>query len=208
MSVSLSETFNTADSTTLGPNLAWTEVNDNMEVLGNQAHPVTLGAAFFTSARCNTDLGTTNMFAQCIVPTLTLGTSGGPAAGVAVRFADAADTYYTFNVYKNATSPNGHWQLESVAAGTETLIQGADYAWVTNDIVYLSAVGTTITAKINGATVASVTNSTLTTGTKAGFVMYRNVAGDDARLDNFLAGTFPGFPAKTTRGARRTLIVR
>ncbi len=184
------ESFNTANSTTLGPDLAWTEVNDDSQVLNNAWSPVTVGGALFTAARANQDLGTVNHYAQCTIPSLTVGASGNPDIGVMVRFSSSALTGYSFNVLRNAAVPNGFWQLESVVAGVETVLQGQNYTWAAGDVLYLSVQGSTVTARINGVQVATVTNATFPGNTQAGLVGYRAVAGDVAGGDDFQMGDF------------------
>jgi hypothetical protein len=63
-------------------------------------------------------------------------------------------------------------------------LAGGSTTAVTNDILQLSTIGTAIVEKRNGGVLASVTDSSITTGTKAG--LRNGVVGTPAiRFDDF-----------------------
>lgn len=172
-----------------GQSQPWTEVEQDSDTLGNLYHSNTGNGATLTSARCGTDTGTTDHYATCPVPTMSAGAGNLPLIFVACRYANAAATYYLFGVGKNSTFPNGYWMLETVIAGVENTIAGpTGYTWNTTDIIDLDCTGTQIVGKINGSAVTTVSNGTITTGTKGGIGGYRGT-GDDARAGIWEVGT-------------------
>lgn len=197
MTLLASESFNKADSTTLGPDLAWTEVVGNAEVLGNRFHNVTVAGV--VAARCNTDLGTADHYAQAIISTLTR--SSFAAGELSIRFANAADTRYTFVILKTSAHPAGAWAIDKTVAGVNTgLVAETAYTWAANDVVKFQASGSTLKGYINGVEVASFTDTSIATGTKVGLGGYRDVSGDDFTWDSFEAGdllTPPPIPELT-----------
>lgn len=192
------ESFNKADSTTLGPDQPWTEVNDNSEVVGFAWRPVTQGGALLTSARVDTDLASVDHYCEGTVGTL--GSTGDTAAiGVCARFSSSADTYYTMMVFKATNLDAGQWQLESVVAGTEVVLATASYTWVAGDVIRVTCIGNVVIGSINGTIVATVTDTAITSGTRVGMTGYRQSAGGDPRAGNLNAGpvTAETIPAVT-----------
>lgn len=86
--------------------------------------------------------------------------SGGTSSplGVAVRIQGSGENYYGF--YCTSST----WTLFKVVAGTATTLDSGSHALTTNDILYLQAQGSTLTAKINGTVVSTKTDSSFTSG--------------------------------------------
>lgn len=77
--------------------------------------------------------------------------------GVAVRVS-ALGNAYTFYADTNS------WVLAKLVGGSYTELD-LDFVTInTNDVLYIEASGTTVTAKINGVTVSTVTDSSITSG--------------------------------------------
>ena len=88
----ITESFNTADSDTLGPDLTWTEVSGNhFEIITNKAENKNVFPAVSQSARAGTALASADHYAQADV---TWEDTSSAFGGTATRFAAAAETYY------------------------------------------------------------------------------------------------------------------
>jgi len=86
----ITESFNTCDSDTLGTDLTWTEVVGDWDNSSNTALDNTACGTDNASARAESALSSANHFAQIIATTL----GSGSNIGAVVRFASAANTYY------------------------------------------------------------------------------------------------------------------
>src|SRR5680860_930000 len=85
----ITESFNTADSDILGPDLTWTELGGtDIDIVGNHAE----AASTEGYARAESALAGADMYGQALVTNLIDGTFRGP--GPCVRYAAAADTAY------------------------------------------------------------------------------------------------------------------
>lgn len=185
------ESFNTADSTTLGPDQSWTEVSGSWEVHSNQAGLNETSNTNFRSARCGGDIGSTDMYAQCVVAAMpVLGSIN--AAGPCVRFADAANTYYCAEYLSGSTSSTFIVRIAKVVTGTRTQLgSGVTVTFNAGDVVKLTCAGSTLTTYLNGTQQEQITDTSITTGTKAGLELRNRSATAFAVLvDNFEAGVF------------------
>lgn len=111
-------------------------------------------------------------------------TMSGVVAGdyliVVGRFTDASNHYRWEGVV------GGTMQMYKVVGGTGTAIGAASAASVANgDRIGIACTGTTIEGKINGSVVRTITDATITTGSKWGFTHY-NSSGQ--RYDDFAVG--------------------
>lgn len=61
----ITESFNTADSDILGPNLTWTELVNDFDIVSNRAELITTGSDSF--ARADSDLSSDDHYAQALV---------------------------------------------------------------------------------------------------------------------------------------------
>jgi len=155
------ESFNKADSDTLGPDLTWTETTGDIDVVSNKASG---GGSHY--ARAEHDLASNDCYAQALVGTDGTG-NGYPE--VDCRFAAAANTFYGAVAYFTEDSIF----LQKMIAGTainlgsaaHTLDVGTEYT------LKVEANGTTIKAYLNGTEKVSVTDSAIdgtTVGGKRG----------------------------------------
>lgn len=119
------------------------------------------------------------------------GLSGGDVAatGVGCRMVTSADTGY-FGRYNYGST---RWEIVEENSGTATITAGTSYTMPasTNVPIELSCVGTSITLKRTdtGATVATLTDSTITAAGKPGVRLLNNPqsATDGIHLDDFIA---------------------
>jgi hypothetical protein len=195
-----SESFNKANSTTLGPDQTWTELVGDAEVLSNQGHIVTVAGASNLYFRCEFDTLSVNIKVKYTLVSLTAGVE----FYVTCRNAAAATTHYTFSNYLTATGAGGtDRKIRKVVAGGETNLATllADTSAV-NDVISVSANGSTIVGAVNGTAKITVTDTGITTGTRGGWGGYRNASGNDFAIDNFNVASFPGGIIYTPRGHR------
>ena len=91
----ITESFNTADSDTLGPDLSWTELVGDIDIVSNRAHTITIGSQCV--ARAEGDLATANHYAQASVNVSEeLGT--GSVGIITRKDSTATLTYYLQDV--------------------------------------------------------------------------------------------------------------
>lgn len=178
----ITESFNQTDSTTLGPDLSWTETSGDFETASNQARPVSTANAF-AEARAESDLASADHYVQAV---LSRGGSGNTNTDMRVlaRFASGARTHYGLSYGATGGNPD---QFYKRVAGTFTALTSlGDTAFADGDTVRFALDGSTLTAYANGVVVGTQTDTSITTGTRAGIAGRRdNVS---AYIDDFAAG--------------------
>lgn len=191
------DNFNRADSaSSLGSSSegwSWTTNIGTWGILSNQASNKATTATV-SRARAEVDLGSSNNWAQA---TYAHGaTLVSNQFGVCVRYDPASDGCYQFSMREDGTLT----RIFKVVAGTQTALTTATTAGLAvGDVIRLEVIGTTINAYQNGSVIATVTDSSITTGVRAG--IYGNQAAGSAnnvQCDNYSAGIFNsgGFFAK------------
>jgi hypothetical protein len=166
---SFSDDFNRADSSNLGA--GWVEVSGDWSIISNQLSTGTTGGTILL--RAATAMATNDHYAQ-----VTIAATTSASQGVWCRGDAALTTGYA--VRNNGTN----WALFSVTASTFTSIGTYAAAAVAGDVVKIQAVGSTITAYINGVSRISVTNTAVSSGTTVGI---RSDVNTTLRYDNFTA---------------------
>lgn len=192
----ITESFNKVDSSTLGPDLTWTEVVADWSTISNTAR-----TAFITSnglARANTDLASDDHYAQIVISTLpTL-----RAAGTVCRKDSTITETFYFAQYDNDVGIAPFWgtfqRIDAVdtAIGTNTVLTAT-----AGDSIKLQTDGSTITRYRNGSSQNAVTDTGITGNLRTGMRLHEESA---ARLDNFEAADLAvGIPEAAQR--RNTL---
>jgi hypothetical protein len=105
----ISETFNTANSTTLGPNHTWTERNSRWEIVSNTARKnATTDSTQSTdrTAYCNSTISSDDMIVRCEISTHTQGVANAVQGGVTARDDTSATTYYWVFIQRDSSSGN------------------------------------------------------------------------------------------------------
>lgn len=173
----ITDSFNRADSTTTMGNTdtgqTWIADAGTWGITGNKAYPVT-GA---DSDRCSIDAGSTD---------LTVAATIGPTNvnrfyGVTGRGADANNFYMA--MFSSATS----YFFKNVA-GTYTQLAVQSTSFSGDDQVTFNLNGTAAVIKVAGVANISTTDSSITTGTRAGMRHGWNAGGTDTgaqRYDDF-----------------------
>lgn len=188
----ITESFNKANSTTLGPDLSWTEFGTgNLQVVSNHAEVTNLLQDGF--ARADTDLESSDNYGK-IVFTPTVNVTHGVGAALC-RYSSSANTAYEAG---RTTQNTNTFYLNKVVAGTRTNLATTSFTYVLNTAYTfkVNANGSTISGTRNGASELAVTDSSITTGTRAGFMLNANITTARSQGDSFEAGDlgFFGYP--------------
>lgn len=173
------ESFNTANSSTVGPDQSWTEITEDWSINTNRVTCANGGAV--GSIRCAFDTTTANMYCQLDV---VANDTGDRSFGPGCRFDNAAETYYWHGV--NEAIP-GQQLYKVVAASLTQLGSNGAEAISFPDTIRVSASGSTIAAIYNGVTWASPTDTEITTPTRGGIGSY--FASTIMMGDNWEAGS-------------------
>lgn len=183
------ETFDGANSDTLGPDQSWTELAGDIDVVSDAAE-VQSGGGAQALARLDLDLGSTNHFieAQCLQ-------FGDPSAAAHSTFGlilrkdtSATLTFYMVEVSNVAVNVVGY----KCVSGTYTSLSATNHASVhaTEPFTFRVEIeGTAIRAYQDGTLVRSWTDSSITSGNYVGLRSYREgTTQPKARYNNIVAG--------------------
>jgi hypothetical protein len=183
---SITESFNTADSTTLGPDLTWTETLDGLAIVSNAARGTVINQE--AEARAEHDLASADHYAQVVLA----GWATTAAAFIArinacCRFSASARTYYAATVLSISSADS--IRLVRVEAGATTVIAGPTAeASTTGDVIRVSANGSTIKGFRNTVERLSVTDTVITGHLRSGFNILPRDALGNYQIDNFAGG--------------------
>ena len=188
-STTLSENFNTADSTTLGPTYTWTEytngtVADTWSIVSNAAQCTNGTASNGNSARAEADLSSSDNNAAATITSI--GSSGNQQAGTCCRFDSASATAYLVR----ELGINSTFSLDKMSDGSITNLGSVSQAPATGVTVQVEANGSTITSYYNGTLKSTQTDTTISSGLRGGIFGYS--AGGNAALDNWTASDVGG----------------
>lgn len=186
----ISDNFDRADSSNIGS--GWDEVSGNAEIVSSVLGSVQ--ANTFTRVRTTGALAAADHWAQ--VKGVTYGTGGGTFKRLApmVRYASAADTAYEWRrTYGNAglstdlTLATVRWH--KIVTGTYTAL-GTDVTdtAAAGEVLRGEASGSTLTGLRDGTSKAAITDTSITTGTRAGVMVYSGTSAARIRGDDFTAG--------------------
>lgn len=166
---SFSDNFNRADSTDLGA--SWVEVSGDWSIASNQLSPGATGGTIILRAAGAMD--SSDHYAQ-----VTIAATGVASQGVWCRGNSNISNGYLWR--NNGSS----WDLFSVVGGSFTVIGTYAVAAVAGDVAKVQAVGSTITAYVNGVQRVSVVNTAVASGTSVGI---RSDSTSGIRYDDFSA---------------------
>lgn len=182
----ITESFNKADSTTLGPDLSWTEITGDASVVSNQIKLAADGVICLD--RANTDLASADHYAQMVLLELARTGAVGVHLGVICRKDSTATATFYYYRCLISTTVNQHEMYKDVS-GTFTQLgstDGTDFA--AGEVVSVQANGSSITAFRNrSVSVGPVTDTSISGNTRGGV---RGVSSgtDIARGNAFRAG--------------------
>lgn len=171
----ITESFNQADSDTLGPDLTWVEIDGDIDVVSNAAELQSGNNAF---ARADTDLSSDDHYAQAVGVNAS---SMDGSVAVGCRASTSATTYY--RLQENAADK---LRLHKFESGTRTLIDATSITRADNDVIRLECNGSDLTGKLNGTTELTATDTSITGKLQGGVGGSINVS-TKPRLDDFEA---------------------
>jgi hypothetical protein len=102
--------------------------------------------------------------------------------GPCVRFQPAANTFYA--AWIGSVSNR---RVEKVSAGTATQLSNSTATFSLPHIVKLNVIGDGLEFFYDGVSISSVTDTTITTGTRVGIMAHPAAGGSDSRGDDFEA---------------------
>ena len=183
------ESFNTADSDTLGPDLSWTELIGDADVVSTELSIITRGATSAV-ARADSDLATDDHYCEAVLSAVALGTSTYNYFGVECRKDSTTTlTNYNYRAVQTTTPLNEH-RLQKFVAGSATQLGASDAAdVVAGEIVRIEADGSSISGWLNGIlSVGPVTDTTISGNLRTGIRGLVNTGTGTARIKPFRAG--------------------
>lgn len=180
----ITESFNKADSTTLGPDLTWTEISGDCQVVSNRARGVNTGTG--NAARADSDLASTNHYVQAA---MYIALSSGHGCGIIVR-KDSSATMTFYMLWIDSDGSVYRSTFYKSVAGTLTAIGSTSTlaGFTSGDVIKLEVSGTTLTGYRNGSSFGSQSDSAISSGTRCGFRCYGNLSVANAEIDSFEAG--------------------
>lgn len=188
----ITESFNTANSDLLGPDLTWTEVDGDWDIVSNAAELISNFGSTSRCARAEHDLASADHYAEATV----LQNTGGGHAGVCVRFASAAETYYAGT---HDTGSSGSLNIFKVVAGTRstlTTLTSAGARGVVKLEVEDNGPDVDLRLYLDGVLKLSYTDSSspITGNTRCGIYGYDPTGGGTTspRIDSFKAEDLGG----------------
>lgn len=164
-----SDDFNRADSSDLGA--GWVEVSGDWSIVSQQLSPGSAGGTIIL--RAASAMATDDNYAETTIAATT-----AASHGVWCRGNSSISNGYLWR--NDGTS----WDLFSVVGGSFTAIGTYAAAAAPGDIARVQAVGSTITAYVNGIQRVSVTDTNVATGTSVGI---RSESTAAIRFDDFTA---------------------
>jgi len=184
---SLSETFNQADSTTLGPVLTWAETDGNSITVNNEYRT---GSQVLHRVRAEHDLSSSDHYVQADVKFVGGTEVGDIAGGVTARTSTSTVGFYLAHAHWNTDQSI---QAYSVVGGVFTLIAENIPITPTANVyekLRLTCNGSTISGLHKGIQKFSVTDTAIATGVRGGMRHLHSQAEDNTiyiAADNFLA---------------------
>lgn len=177
---SFTESFDKADSGTLGPDLTWTEVTGNLDVVSNKASTTTTG---FAECRAEHDVSSADHFGQVVIHQTSTSAADNHLAAPCARFSPSARTFYSFAWFYSLLV------LYKTVAGAYTIISSVSETPAALPATWkVDCSGSTIRGLQNGTQKASVTDTAITGNTRGGIWAYRasgvQITVDDFRVDD------------------------
>lgn len=181
---SFTESFDKADSDTLGPDLTWSEVTGDLDVASNRCSTSTIG---FAEVRAQHDVSSADHYGQIVIHQTSTSAGDNHLAAPCARFASAARTFYSFAWFYNGLF------LYKTVAGAYTIISSVSETPAALPATWkVDCSGSTIRGLQNGTQKASVTDTAITGNTRGGIWAYRasgvQITIDDFRVDDGLGG--------------------
>jgi hypothetical protein len=166
------------------PGANWTQVQGTFAITSNALGVATVNAGQRAAMLWNANSFPADHYSKCILRQKGTGNTGqGPAA----RVAGVGQMFYGFY----ADNIGNVFLFYSTAVGGATILASGPFATNIGDELYIDAVGSRITAKVNGVVYASVIDNTIASG--AAGLQGAILGGNTQFIDTWSAGT-PGSP--------------
>ncbi len=190
----ITESFNKADSTTLGPDLTWTELEGDMDIFSNTCRYASALDFGHITSRADTDLTSSDQYTQIVFANALNGNASAQGCH-ARKDSSATLTYYHWQISDETADRQRSWTR---VAGTFTNIGNTNGSAAVNDVLRGEIEGSTFRLKKNGILIHQGTNTAITGNLRCGVGMHsNNLANTRPRSDNFEAGDlatiFPPF---------------
>lgn len=180
----ITESFNKADSSTLGPDLSWTELTGDMAVVLNACELVTNFTPPSTSARADADLSSADNYAQCVAVNAASLSTTSAVGPITRKDSSSTLTWYQADWLKVATPA---YRTVKVVSGTGTVIGSNTNGSAANGTtIKVHCNGSTITRYVDWASQNATTDTSISSGLRSGLIIFSN-AGTKPRLDSFEA---------------------
>ena len=189
----VTDNFNRANNTSLGTN--YTEVTTNLgrhlTISSNTAVPSALDSGDSISLWTH-DTFSNDQYAQAKITTS--GTLDQCGSGVIIRGSggnEGTGTYIWVIAHHGATN---NISIAEIVGGTYALKKQVSQSWTDGDTWRIEATGTSYTIKLNGTTVTTTTESSVTSGSPGPFYSstITSTAIDDFEGGDLAAGMPPG----------------
>jgi len=197
------ESFDQADSTTLGPDLTWTQVVGAWETINGEAALTDTGVNAY--ARAEVDTGSADMRVEAVIPMSAV--FDGHYVDLQLLARMDATTYTGYALLR------GYWSgAGGQFVGLRKYVNGAE-TQIGSPVVLPSAKPETWRLEVEGSDlrayrddvlILSGTDTEITTGTYGGLGGYRSSAARAIRFDSFTVAepgpTYPGMVYRSTGG--------
>ncbi len=185
------ESFDTANSDTLGPDQTWTELAGDTDIVSNEAQSQDSGANL---SRADADLSSDDHYAEFDYVGGTPQAGNGLFPGTIVRKdSTATQTYYHGRLRDDPDSGQDEievYEVYKVITGSFTLLDElviSNISIPTTDSPRTEADGSTIQA-LNGVNIASATDGAITANLRAGMRLHDGGTNERIDIDNWEAG--------------------
>jgi hypothetical protein len=181
-----SDNFDRANSTDLGA--SWVEVSGDWSIVSNQLSPGAAGGTIIL--RAAGAMASNDHYAQ-----VTIAATTAASHGLWIRGNSNISNGYLWRTDGSA------WNLFSVVGGSFTVIGTYAVPAVAGDVAKVQAVGSTITAYVNGVQRVSVVDTSVATGTSVGL---RSESTSAIKFDDFTAADISAGVTLGTAGSTET----
>lgn len=172
------ESFNQVDSSTLGPDLSWTEQEGDFETLSNELSGNNNGFSF---ARADSDLSSDDNLGEIDVLTFS---TGGDAVGPTCRHSASAVTFYQIFLINSGTL-----FLRKEVSSTPTNLDNVSITYSLPELYRVEADGSTQEGFQAGVSRVSASDTEITGHVRCGVMDYFKAGtSDDFRMADLAAG--------------------
>lgn len=177
------ESFNTADSDTLGPDLTWDELIGDWDIVGNAAQ--CQGGANDCFVRADHDAGTADQYVEAVVSGTT--TDALDRGGVTLQEQSASST--TATNYVAFIRGDGLLVLEETTSGSGTELANASPGYTSGTLIRMERRGSGLVVKYGGTTYITTSDASLTANRRGG--MYGKLAASPIiKIDQWAFGDY------------------